>query len=125
LRVLYLDPERGRPGLPADVAALVDTVEPDRTGLQLVNLSATQTRRVIVQAGSFGTDRIDEAVVSTATGAYPGPSPAYTSPPPAPGTETIVVGGNRLEVTMPPGRMIRLDLRLTRNAYRAAHVALD
>ena len=58
----YIDPERGRPGLPADVAALVDTVEPDRTGLQLVNLSATQTRRVIVQAGSFGTDRIDEAV---------------------------------------------------------------
>ena len=41
LRVLYLDPDRGRPGLPPDVAALVDTVEPDRTGLQLVNLSAT------------------------------------------------------------------------------------
>ncbi|WP_133798901.1 hypothetical protein [Kribbella caucasensis] len=124
LRVLYLDPERGRPGLPADVAALVDTVESDRTGLQLVNLSATQTRRVIVQAGSFGTDRIDEAVVTTAKGDYPGPSPAYTSPPPTPGTETIVVGGNRLEVTMPPGRTIRLELELTRNAYQAAHVAL-
>jgi hypothetical protein len=124
LHVLYLDPDRGRPGLPPDVAALVDTVEPDRTGLQLVNLSATQTRRVIVQAGSFGTDRIDDATVSTATGEYPGPSPAYTSPPPTPGTRTVVVGGNRLEVVMPPGRTIRLDLRLTRNTYRAAHLAL-
>jgi hypothetical protein len=27
-------------------------------------------------------------------------------------------------VTMPPGRTIRLDLRLTRNTYRAAHLAL-
>ena len=125
MRVLYLDADRGRPGLPPDVAALVDTVEPDRTGLQLVNLSATQTRRVIVQAGSFGTDRIDEATVSTATGEYPGPSPAYTSRPPEPGTRTVVVGSNRLEVTMPPGRTIRLDLRLTRNTYRAAHLALD
>jgi hypothetical protein len=79
---------------------------------------------VIVQAGSFGTDRIDDATVSTATGEYPGPSPAYTSPPPTPGTRTVVVGGNRLEVVMPPGRTIRLDLRLTRNTYRAAHLAL-
>ncbi len=124
LRVLYLDADRGRPGLPPDVAALVDTVEPDRTGLQLVNLSATQTRRVVVQAGSFGTDRIDEVTFSTATGEYPGPSPAYTSTPPTPGSRTVVVDGNRLEVTMPPGRTIRLDLRLTRNTYRAAHLAL-
>ena len=79
---------------------------------------------MIVQAGSFGTDRIDDATVSTATGEYPGPSPAYTSPPPTPGTRTVVVGGNRLEVVMPPGRTIRLDLRLTRNTYRAAHLAL-
>ncbi|GAB2607378.1 hypothetical protein [Kribbella endophytica] len=123
-RVLYVDPERGRPGLPADVSALVDTVEPERTGLQLVNLSATRTRRVVVQAGGFGTERIDEATVSTATGVYPGPAPAYTSPAPAAGTETIVVDGNRIEVVLPPGRMIRLELRLTPNAYRAAHVAL-
>ncbi|TCN38292.1 hypothetical protein EV644_109199 [Kribbella orskensis] len=123
LRILYLDPDRGRPGLPADVAALVDTVEPDRTGLQLVNLSATQTRRVVVQAGGFGTERIDRATVTTATGEYPGPAPAYTAPSLRAGTETIVVDGNRLEVTLPPGRTIRLDLELTRNAYRAAHLA--
>jgi hypothetical protein len=89
----------------------------------LVNLSATQTRRVIVQAGSFGTDRIDEATVSTASGEYPGPPPAYTSAPRTPGSRTVVVGSNRLEVTMPPGRQIRLDLRLTPNTYRAAHLA--
>lgn len=124
LRVLYLDPDRGRPGLPADVAALVDTVEPDRTCLQLVNLSATQTRRVVIQAGGFGTERIDRATVTTATGDYPGPAPAYLSPPLRAGTDTIVVDGNHLEVVLPPGRTIRLELELTRNAYRAAHLAL-
>jgi hypothetical protein len=46
------------------------------------------------------------------------------SPPLRTGTETIVVDGNQLEVVLPPGRTIRLELELTRNAYRAAHLAL-
>ena len=53
-RVRHFDPERGRPGLPEDVAALVEKVEPDRSFLQLVNTSAFETRRVIVQAGAYG-----------------------------------------------------------------------
>ncbi|MBM3933092.1 MAG: hypothetical protein FJ319_02125 [SAR202 cluster bacterium] len=53
-RVRYFDPDRARPGLPPDVAALVDTVTGDSGGIQLVNTSFTETRRVIVQAGAFG-----------------------------------------------------------------------
>ena len=52
--VRYFDADEKRPGLPADVAALVDEVAADRVGVELVNLSASQARRVVVQAGAFG-----------------------------------------------------------------------
>ncbi len=52
--VRYFDLDGGRPGLPADVAALVDSVASDSAGIQLVNLSRTNTRSLIVQAGAFG-----------------------------------------------------------------------
>ena len=52
--VRYFDADQGRPGLPQDVAALVDDLGPEHAGVQLVNLSSDQTRRLIVQAGAFG-----------------------------------------------------------------------
>ena len=52
--VRYFDADEKRPGMPADVAALVDEVAADRVGVELVNLSASQVRRVVVQAGAFG-----------------------------------------------------------------------
>ena len=50
----YFDSDRKRPGLPLDVAALADSLEPEKVGIQLVNLSASETRRLIVQAGGYG-----------------------------------------------------------------------
>ena len=38
--VRYFDADRTRPGLPPDVAALVDKLEADSAGIQLVNLNA-------------------------------------------------------------------------------------
>ena len=55
--VRYFDEDRGRPGLPLDVAALVDELGPDVVGVQLVNTSRHQTRRLIVQSGAFGEHR--------------------------------------------------------------------
>lgn len=52
--VRYFDADEKRPGLPADIAALVDEVAADRVGVEMVNLSGSQTRRVVVQAGAFG-----------------------------------------------------------------------
>jgi hypothetical protein len=54
VRLRYFDPARKRPGIPADVAALVSKVEPDSVTLTLANLHPTQSREVIVQAGAFG-----------------------------------------------------------------------
>ncbi len=53
-QVRYFDGESGRPGLPEDVAALVDALASDRVGIQLHNLSGSETRTVLVQAGAFG-----------------------------------------------------------------------
>ncbi len=53
-QVRYFDPDRGRPGVPPDVAVLVDGLAADCTGIQLVNLNSTDERNVIVQAGAFG-----------------------------------------------------------------------
>lgn len=52
--VRYYDADQGRPGLPRDVAALVDELKPDRVGVQLVNTSHHESRRVLVQSGAFG-----------------------------------------------------------------------
>ncbi len=53
-RVRYFDNVRKRPGLPADVAALVKKLEDNRTVIELVNLSPIDTREVVVQGGAFG-----------------------------------------------------------------------
>jgi hypothetical protein len=50
----YFDPERVRPGLPQDVAALVSSVSADEARVELVNLDPVRSREVIIQAGSFG-----------------------------------------------------------------------
>jgi hypothetical protein len=53
-RLRYFDPSRRRAGVPADVAALVEGMEDQRTVLTLVNLSAAESRDVIVRAGGYG-----------------------------------------------------------------------
>jgi hypothetical protein len=50
----YFDPEAKRPGLPPDVAVLVERLTADGVRLHMVNLHPGETRRVILQAGMFG-----------------------------------------------------------------------
>lgn len=52
-RLRYFDPDRRRAGVPDDVAALVSELADRRTVVTLVNVSATQPRTVIVQAGGY------------------------------------------------------------------------
>jgi hypothetical protein len=52
-RVRYYDAGRRRPGLPASVAALVSSIDPQATVVDLVNLDPEHDRTVIVQAGAF------------------------------------------------------------------------
>jgi hypothetical protein len=52
--VRYFDIDRMRPGLPLDIAALVDELKLDFAGVRLVNTSRHESRKLIVQAGAFG-----------------------------------------------------------------------
>ncbi len=52
-RVRYFDPERRRAGIPDQVASLVDRLTADEVSLTLVNLSQTESRTVVIQAGAY------------------------------------------------------------------------
>lgn len=57
-RVRYFDADARRPGLPPDVAALVDNLSAGNVHLTLVNTSPLYRRSVLVQAGAYGEHQI-------------------------------------------------------------------
>ncbi len=56
-RLRYFDLHRKRAGLPPDVAALVHGLGPESASVTLVNLSDSETREVVVQAGGYAEHR--------------------------------------------------------------------
>lgn len=120
-RVVYGDALRGRPGLPAEVAALVREVDGAGIRLELVNLSADEVREVVVQAGAFGEDRIDRVVFDSAGGDYPGSPGSYLVPDADSARESAEPGTARLTVALPPLTRISMRLDITRRAFTAAH----
>ncbi len=56
--VRYFDPVNKRPGIPKDVAALVERITSKSITLQLVNLHPTEERYVLIQGGMFGEHQI-------------------------------------------------------------------
>lgn len=114
----YFDIERARPGLPQDVAALVERLEPGRTVLRLVNLSPCHTRETIVQAGAFGEHRFTEVRYTERTSEYPGPIGDYAAPPVRQEIRTASVQDARLQVLLPPATEITLDLSTERFVHR-------
>ncbi len=54
----YFDPTKLRPGIPPDVAALVERITSTSITVQLVNLHPTESRIVIIQGGMFGEHQI-------------------------------------------------------------------
>ena len=66
-RVRYFDPERRRPGLPEDVAALVETLSAGEATVSLVNLDQTRGRTVVVQGGAYGEHQVTAVTVDGRT----------------------------------------------------------
>ena len=100
--VRYFDPDRARPGLPPDVAALVSKIESERTVVELVNLNITESRNVIIQAGAFGEHEFTEIKY---TGSVPGKDGKTVS------EETATsVNGKFFEVSLPPSTSITIDM---------------
>ena len=59
--VRHFDAAAKRPGLPPDVAALVNHMEDDAIDLTLANTNPMESRRLIVQAGAFAEHRFTTA----------------------------------------------------------------
>ncbi|MCB0183515.1 MAG: hypothetical protein KDE31_04585, partial [Caldilineaceae bacterium] len=113
-RLRYYDADRQRPGLPADVAALVETLEAARTVVTLVNLSPSAERTVIVQAGGFGEHRFTTVTYDRRTSEYPGSHKRYAPPPVETEQASMAVNDARLQVRLPPATQIQLDLATAR-----------
>ncbi len=86
--------EPGRPGLPNDVAALVDELGADRVGVQLVNLDRDRSKNLIIQAGMFAQHTFTSCESE--------------------GGDTVEVNGKHIQVTLPPASRIHLGLGLQR-----------
>lgn len=98
-QVRYFDADKSRPGLPSDVSAFVDELKPDRTGIQLVNLSRGETRNVIVQAGAFGEHSFTEVRVREKG---------------KDGVTAFPVHGKYFQVQLPPSTSIRVEAGMKR-----------
>jgi hypothetical protein len=120
-RVRYADADAGRPGLPSDVAALVDSIDGNSLSLTLVNLAATEQRNVIVSGGAFGENRFDVVRFSVLSGDYPGSSHSVLVDDVEEATGTVRVGDSRLLVALPPSTTIRLDCEMTLRAFTPRH----
>ncbi len=98
-RVRHFDAQQKRPGLPADVAALVSRMTDDTTELELINLNDSEARDVIVQAGSMGEHNF------TSARAIDGQN-----------ENTVVVDGKYIQIHLPPNTHINLELGMDRFA---------
>jgi len=101
-RLFYFDPVRRRPGLPADVAAMVERIAPDGLTVQLVNLHPTEPREIILQAGAFGEHRFTTVCQKGAV---------------------TQVNGAMFRVLLQPGTCGTLDVGMTRFVNRPSYAA--
>jgi hypothetical protein len=67
-KLRYFDGEKSRPGLPEDVSVMVSEVSSDHLRVEVVNLSESHPRSLILQAGSFGENRFDKVTITAEDG---------------------------------------------------------
>jgi len=94
--VRYFDAENKRPGLPADVAALVSKITATTVELTLVNTSAISASSTVIQAGAFAEHQILSATDNNGVKA--------------------VVNGAHLQVDLAAGATTSLTLEVARFA---------
>ena len=122
VRLRYFDAQRRRPGLPADVAALVETLGDESAVLHLVNLNPTQERELIVQGGAYGEHRFTTVscqqrrdLTADEVGNSGGDPASYQSRVGDQLEEVSTqVDDMRFAVRLEPGSQVRLDLGMER-----------
>jgi len=95
-RFRYFDPERKRPGIPADCAALVESMSDDSATLVLVNTSRSDTHTVVVQTGAYAEHQCLSVTPE--------------------GAKAIAVNGALFAVKLPPASAQRIRVTMKRYA---------
>jgi hypothetical protein len=67
-KVRFFDGKLQRPGLPADVAVIVDGMNATSLSMQVANIGA-DSQELVIQAGTFGEHRFESVVITGADGA--------------------------------------------------------
>jgi hypothetical protein len=96
-RLRHFDADHRRPGLPADVAALVEALDGDSTTVSLVNLNPALTRRLVIRGGGYGEHRIEAVRV---------------------GERRIAVGARDVTLRLAPGSGARIVLEMRRHSQQ-------
>ena len=113
--VRHFDADNRRPGLPPDVAALVDDLGEATVGLQFVNLSTTESRTLICQAGAFGEHEFGEVRYDASNLSLLRDNPTLwlRGGNPSPEQVSTAVNAPHFQVCLAPGMSItvRADLR--------------
>jgi hypothetical protein len=115
-QVRYFDVDKHRPGLPQNVAALVEKIEADHIVVHLVNLSVFEAHDVLLQAGAFGEHRFIRAEYERRVSEYPGPHgpTGYAAPELRTESQMQDINGSLLRVQMPPATEMRLIIQIER-----------
>jgi hypothetical protein len=122
-RVRWFDVGARRPGLPSDVAALVSAIDPAATVVDVVNLSATTGRTLVLQAGAFAEHDVVRVTYDTHDGRWAGSFYDYVEDEIETGLTSLDVGGPYLRVELPAGTRVRLTLELTLRANPQTYLA--
>jgi hypothetical protein len=101
-RLRYFDADQRRPGLPKDVAALVERMTADEAVVTLVNVNQVQPRHLIIQGGAYG----EHEIVAIAGGKQDRATEGRRD------GETL---GRRVTVKLDPGAGAKLMLRMKRH----------
>ena len=120
-RLRYFDAVAKRPGLPADVAALVEKVEASRTVVHLVNLNPQEDRELVLQAGGYGEHRFGDVTFDALTSPYPGDPGDYAAGPIGTEKRRAAANGKHLRVELPAGTRISLELDTQRYVNEPAN----
>ena len=96
-RLRHFDADRTRPGLPADVAALVEKLDDASTTLSLVNLNPALPRRMVIRGGGYGEHRIEAVRI---------------------GDRRIPVGRRDVGIRLEPGAGARIVLEMRRHSQQ-------
>jgi hypothetical protein len=95
-RFFYFDPERRRPGIPQDCAALVESLSDKSATLFLVNTSKTEKHTVLVQTGAYA----EHQCIAVTSG----------------NNRSVPVDGTLFAVELPPSSGLRLAVKMKRYA---------